>query len=68
MVEVPQPLATEGQWSLYNAVGQRVVLQKIARGATRVEVSLAGVPPGLYFWEMRGGGERMGSGKLIISK
>ena len=66
-IEIPQPLASGGEWSLYNGVGQRVVLQEVARGATRLEVALAGVPPGLYFWEMQGGEGRMGSGKLVIN-
>ena len=65
-IEIPQPLASGGEWSLYNGVGQRVVLQPLARGATRVEVPLSGVPPGLYFWEMRGGEARKGSGKLMV--
>jgi hypothetical protein len=68
LVEVPQPLATEGQWSLYNAVGQRVVLQPMARGVTRVEVPLTGLPAGLYFWEMRDKERKIDSGKLIVSE
>ena len=67
-VEVPQPLAAESVWSLCNAVGQRVLLHKMERGTTEVQVRLTGVPPGLYFWEMRDGEGRMGSGKLIVSK
>jgi hypothetical protein len=67
-IEVPQALASGGEWSLYNGVGQRVVLQKMARGAMRVEVALPDVPPGLYFWEMRGGVQKVGSGKLIVLK
>ena len=67
-VEVPQPLVTEITWSLYNAVGQQVLLCKMEREATKVQVPLMGVPQGLYFWEMRSGEGRMGSGKLIVSK
>ncbi|MEZ4953184.1 MAG: T9SS type A sorting domain-containing protein [Saprospiraceae bacterium] len=67
-IEMPQVLASGGEWSLYNAVGQRVALQRMARGAMRVEVALPDVPPGLYFWEMRGGAQMVDSGKLIVLK
>ena len=65
-LEMPYPLTTEGEWALYNGVGQRVIFQKIERGATSVKVVLANVPKGLYFWEVRRNGQRMSGGKLVI--
>ena len=62
-IEISAPFLPESTWSLYNAVGQRVLVRKMERGATEVQVPLTGVPPGLYFWEMSSGESRMGSGK-----
>ncbi len=61
------PLGKPGEWVLYSAVGERVLSRAIPVGSVAVrEVSLAGLPPGLYFWSVEGEGRKLGSGKLII--
>ncbi len=68
IVEMPQPLTANSEWSLYNAVGQRVVSKVLERGFTMVQVWLPDVAPGLYFWEVTGEGGRFGSGKLVVTQ
>ncbi len=66
-IEMPQPLTTDSRWSLYSATGQRVLSQELEKGHLRYNVPLAGLPPGLYFWEVRSEGRQVGSGKLVVS-
>jgi len=66
-VALPVPLPAPATWSLYSAVGQRVLSHKMERGTSEVNISLSGVPPGLYFWELRpGGGGLPRSGKVVV--
>ena len=67
-VEMQNPSINTSGWSVYNTIGQQVLFQKIEKKAMRKTISLIGIPSGLYFWEMKNGGGRLGSGKLIISK
>ncbi len=66
-IEMPQPLITDSRWSLYSATGQRVLSEKLGKGQMGYNVPLAGVPPGLYFWEVRSEGRQVGSGKVVVS-
>ncbi len=68
IIEMPQPLPADGEWSLYSAVGQRLLPEKLGKGHLRYNVPLSGVPPGLYFWEVRSEGRQLGSGKLVVTK
>ena len=65
-VALPAPLPSAGEWRLYGSLGQPVLRRALARGTTEVTLSLAGVPPGLYFWEVRREGQRLGSGKVVV--
>ena len=65
-VALPAPLPSAGEWRLYGSLGQPVLRRALARGTTEVTISLAGVPPGLYFWEVRREGQRLGSGKVVV--
>ncbi len=53
---------------LVNIAGQIVQIeqnQKFAAGENRLEISLAGLPPGIYFYEILGDGRRVSGGKLV---
>ena len=65
-VSLPHPLPAPATWSLYGATGRRALVYEMGKGASRAEVPLAGVPPGLYFWEAVAEGRRLGSGKLVV--
>jgi len=68
-IAMPRPLPAGSRWSLYSAVGQRVLSHKMERGTSEVNISLSGVPPGLYFWELRSeGGGLPRSGKVVVSE
>ena len=62
LVPLPQTVA----WHLHDQLGREVRLALLPAGQQEVEVQLAGVPPGLYFWQMEQEGQRVGSGKLIM--
>ena len=67
-VELPAPFSIPATWSLYTATGQQVLQHKLPAGQVGYTLSLAGVPPGLYFWEVRSEGRRLGSGKLAVTE
>ena len=67
-VELPVPLTDDAQWSLYDAVGARVLSGKLAKGQRLYQIDIQGVPSGLYFWEAKGNVGRFGGGKLIVLK
>ena len=67
-LELPAPLPAEGEWTLWAATGQQVRLVILAKGQTSYTVSLAGLPPGLYFWKATSQGRRVGEGKVAVSK
>ncbi|MBL7796458.1 MAG: PKD domain-containing protein [Saprospiraceae bacterium] len=48
---------------LYDAAGRLVLEQRLVFGVNEIEA--AGLPPGLYFWEVVAGGERVKSGKSV---
>ena len=48
---------------LHDAAGRLVLEQRLVLGVNEIEA--AGLPPGLYFWEVVAGGERVKSGKLV---
>jgi hypothetical protein len=59
---LPQP----GTWALYNGMGQRVRQEVLATGQAEHSLSVAGLPPGLYFWEVESSNQRLGGGKLVV--
>lgn len=65
-IELPVPLRREGEWSLYSAVGKKVLVERIGKGQMRHEVALPELPEGLYFWELRNGEGRLDSGKVVV--
>jgi hypothetical protein len=48
---------------LHDAAGRLVLEQRLVLGVNEIEA--AGLPPGLYFWEVVAAGERVKSGKLV---
>ena len=56
------------EWSLYTTIGQKVKQVILAKGQTNHTVSLAGVPPGLYFWKATSQGRQVGEGKVVVLK
>ncbi|MBL7797708.1 MAG: PKD domain-containing protein [Saprospiraceae bacterium] len=48
---------------LYDAAGRRVLEQRLELGVNEIEA--AGLPAGLYVWEVTAGGERVKSGKCV---
>jgi hypothetical protein len=54
-VELPAPLAISAEWVLYNQLVQPVR-----------QAALAGLPPGLYFWQAKAGKQGLGSGKVVV--
>lgn len=67
-VEMPLPLTTEMGWSLYDAIGQRVLFHTLQKGITSTDIPLKSIPPGLYFWELRNGKGKVGGRKLVVVK
>jgi type IX secretion system substrate protein len=67
-IALPAPLPTPAEWWLYNTVGQMVQRSVVPAGQREQSLSLSSVPPGLYFWQMRVEGRRMGSGKVVVAK
>jgi hypothetical protein len=65
-VELAAPLPQPGTWALYNGMGQRVRREALAAGQAEHSFSLAGLPPGLYFWEAKSSNQRLGGGKLVV--
>jgi PKD domain-containing protein/type IX secretion system substrate protein len=65
-IALPSPLPTPAEWWLYNTVGQIVHRSVIPTGQREQSLSLAGVPPGLYFWQVRVEGRQVGSGKVVV--
>ena len=63
---LPAALPQPGLWALYNGMGQRVRREVLATGQAEHSLSIAGLPPGLYFWEVRAEGRRLGGGKLVV--
>ncbi|MFQ5447553.1 MAG: hypothetical protein ACE5FF_11525 [Saprospiraceae bacterium] len=51
---------------MYNTVGQMVQRSVIPAGQREQSLSLTGVPPGLYFWQVRVEGRQAGSGKVVV--
>jgi hypothetical protein len=51
------------EFLLYDQLGKLV--QRSALGLGINEVAVKNAPPGLYFWELRAGGQRLRSGKLV---
>ena len=54
-----------GRWSLRDTRG-RTVFQRDLRTGTVTEAVLPEVAAGVYFWELRGGGEVVDRGKMIV--
>ncbi|MFQ5446976.1 MAG: PKD domain-containing protein, partial [Saprospiraceae bacterium] len=67
-IALPAPLPAPAEWRMYNTFGQRVHRSVIPAGQREQSLSLAGMPPGLYFWQMRVEGRQIGSGKVVVSK
>ena len=67
-LELPAPLPAEGEWRLFAVTGQQVRQAILAKGQTKQTISLAGVPPGLYFWKATSQGRRVGEGKVVVSR
>ncbi len=65
-VELAAPLPQPGTWALYNGMGQRVRREVLATGQAEHSFSVAGLPPGLYFWEVKSSNRRLGGGKLVV--
>ncbi|MEZ4960706.1 MAG: T9SS type A sorting domain-containing protein [Saprospiraceae bacterium] len=63
---LPVPLPTPGEWALYNGMGQGVRRESLATGLMEHGLSVAGLPPGLYFWEVKSSNQRLGGGKLVV--
>lgn len=62
-----RPLSEGAVWSLYDGMGQRVRTAITGVVNEAVEVSLLGLPSGMYVWELRAGhGAHLGSGKLVV--
>ncbi len=55
-------------WSLYDQLGREVRRAVLSAGQQEVQVSVAGLVAGLYFWSIKGEGFVVGSGKLIIQR
>jgi hypothetical protein len=63
---LPAALPQPGTWALYNGMGQRVRQEVLATGQAEHSLSVAGLPPGLYFWEVESSNQRLGGGKLVL--
>ncbi len=62
------PLSQGSTFHLFDQLGREVRREVLSPGRQQVEVGLAGVPSGLYFWSVEGDGKKLGNGKLIIAK
>ncbi len=67
-VSLPVPLPKPSTWHLLDPLGREVRRVVLSAGQQAVEVGLAGVPPGMYFWNVESEGRPVGSGKLIIAR
>ena len=67
-VSLPAGLRGEGAWSLHDLTGRQVRQAVLPAGQAVHAVSVEGVPPGLYIWEVRARGQRLGSGKLVVAR
>ncbi len=67
-VSLELPLPKPSTWHLLDPLGREVVRAVLPAGQQAVEAGLAGVPPGMYFWNVESEGRPVGSGKLIIQK
>lgn len=56
------------EWSLFNQHGRLVLKEILQAGNGEWDISLTGVPSGLYFWELRSEAQRIGVGKLVVIK
>ncbi len=65
-VSLELPLPKPSTWHLLDPLGREVVRAVLPAGRQAVEAGLAGVPPGMYFWNVESEGRPVGSGKLII--
>ncbi len=54
-----------GEWELYDNLGRRVASKQIIAGGTE-DVSLNGLPKGMYFWQLSDQGRLMNQGKLVV--
>ncbi|MEM6769403.1 MAG: T9SS type A sorting domain-containing protein, partial [Bacteroidota bacterium] len=54
-----------GNWELYDNLGRRVATQQIIAGGTQ-EVTLDGLPKGMYFWTLLDQGRLMNQGKIVV--
>ena len=66
-VSLPAGLRGEGAWSLHDLTGRQVRRAVLPAGQAVHAVSVEGVPPGLYIWAVQAGGQRLGSGKLVVA-
>jgi len=67
-IVLPAPLTAPAEWRLFNTVGQMVQRSVVPTGQQEQSLSLAGVPPGLYFWKMQVEGRQVRSGKVVVAK
>jgi hypothetical protein len=67
-VAFTQPPTQTADWMLYDALGHPIRREKLLTSQRVYTVSVAGLPPGLYFWRILTAEARVQGGKLIISK
>lgn len=53
------------QVNLYNAIGKKIIVQNIPLNNNRIIILRNGIPPGIYFYEIRNENLIIGHGKLI---
>lgn len=63
---ISMPLPQAAIWSLHDALGRELSRAVLSTGQQEMAVGLAGVPPGLYFWQLSMEGRVVGNGKVIV--
>jgi hypothetical protein len=64
-IEMPENLPQNTELKLYDALGQLVLEQQIAKGMQQVQISLKGLEHGVYFFELVNDEVVIGNGKVV---
>ena len=60
-----EALSRPATWSVFDAVGRQVGAVRLQPGKSRYHLFTGGLPPGLYFWNLRSEGRILAAGKVV---
>ena len=55
------------QYQFFNAVGALVLSGELGQGVVEQQISLAGMPSGVYVYKLTQSGQALGQGKLVVT-